>query len=179
MAEPEQVVLLLTPESVEAQCREAIRQARNASHALAALIALQTFIAATVQASNKFTPSYEAVKAVVERHAAEIRERILAENAAALSQAIRQKNRLEIARIHAALSRNGFWQVAQQAIRRFGAEELAAAAAWAQDWCREAKASAEAASGFPDALDFRKAGVSPAEYATMTEISAYLADAAG
>jgi hypothetical protein len=169
--------LALTPENVEAQCAEAIKQARNTSHALAALITLQTFIAATVQPSHKFTPAYETVKAVVERHAAEMRARILAESADALAGAFRQQNRQEIARIHASLSRNGFWQMAQQAASQLGDSELVAAAAWARDWCREAKASAEAASGFPDALDFRKAGISAAEYTAMTEISRYLTEA--
>lgn len=172
-----QIALTLTPENVEAQCLEAIKQARNASHALAALIALQTFIAATVQASHKFTPAYETVKAVVERHAADIRARILAESADALASAFRQQDRQEIARIHASLSRNGFWQMARQAARQLDDSELIAAAAWSRDWCRDAKAGAEAASGFPDALDFRKAGISAAEYAAMTEISRYLTEA--
>ena len=176
MAERNEIALLLTPDIADAQCREAIQQARNASHALAALIALQSFIAATARHADRFTPAYEAVKAAVEKHAAEIRTRILAENADALAQAIRQKNRPEIARIHAALSRNGFWQAAQQAARQFGTDDLAAATAWAKDWCRDAKASAQAASGFPDALDFRKAGIAATEYAAMTEVGNYLAD---
>ena len=178
MAEaPIQIDLNLTPDNVEAQCQEAIKQARNASHALAALITLQTFIAATVQPTHKFTPAYETVKAVVERHAAEIRARILAESADALALAIRQRNCPELARIHASLSRNGFWQMAQQAARQLDSSELLGAATWSRDWCRDAKARAEAASGFPDALDFRKAGIAPAEYAAMTEINRYLTEA--
>lgn len=171
-----EITLLLAPDNVEAQCLETIKQSRNASHALAALISLQSFISATALPSDRFTPAYEAVKAVVEKHAAEIRVRILAEHAEALAEAIRQRNRPEIARIHAALSRNGFWQAAQQAMRRLGTDELAAAAAWAKDWCLSAKASAQAASGFPEALDFRKAGISATEYAAMTDVSNYLSN---
>lgn len=178
MAVENEIALLLTPETVEGQCRETIKQARSTSHALAALISLQSFIAATSRPSDRHTGSYEAVKAVVENHAVEIRARILAENADALAQAIRLRNLAEIARRHAALSRNGFWQAVLQAIRQFGPDELDAAAAWANDWCRDAKASAQAASGFPDALDFRKAGVSASEYAAMSEINVYLAEAA-
>lgn len=170
------ITLLLAPDNVEAQCLEAIKQARNPSHALAALIALQSFISATANPSDRFTPAYEGVKAVVEKHAAEIRMQILAEHAEALAEAIRQRNRPEIARIHAALSRNGFWQAAQQAMRQFGVDDLAAAAAWAKDWCLGAKASAQAASGFPEALDFRKAGISATEYAAMTDVGNYLAN---
>lgn len=171
-----EIALLLEPGNVEAQCLEAIKQARNASHALAALIALQSFVSATARPSDRYTPAYEAVKAVVEKHAAAIRARILAENAEALAEAIRRRNRPEIARIHAALSRNGFWQAAQQAMRQLREDELAAAAAWARDWCQGAKAGAQAASGFPEALDFRKAGISATEYAAMTDVGNYLAN---
>ncbi len=178
MAVENEIALLLTPETVEALCRETIKQARNASHALAALVSLQSLISATARPSDRHTGSYEAVKAVVDTHAVEMRARILAENAEALAQAIRLRNLAEVARSHAALSRNGFWQAAQQAIRRFGPDELDIAAAWANGWCRDAKASAQAASGFPEALDFRKAGVSATEYAAMSEVSLYLSEAA-
>ncbi|MDP3483798.1 MAG: hypothetical protein Q8S05_10875, partial [Sulfuricella sp.] len=163
----------------ETQCLEAIKQARNSSHALAALIALQSFISATARPADRHTPAYEAVKGAVEKHAAEIRMRILAEHAQALAEAIRQRNRPEIARIHAALSRNGFWQAAQQAIGQFRPDNLAASAAWAKDWCSEARTQAQAASGYPDALDFGKAGIAATEYAAMTEISHYFTDAIG
>ncbi|MGE5027778.1 MAG: hypothetical protein ACM3JK_04825 [Betaproteobacteria bacterium] len=171
-----EIILLLAPDNIEAQCLEAIKQARNASHALAALIALQSFISATIRPSDRFTPAHEAVKAVVDKHAAEIRIRILAEHAEALAEAIRQRNRPEIARIHTALSRNGFWQAAQQAMQQLGEDELATAAEWAKGWCRSAKSSAQSASGFPEALDFRKAGISTTEYAAMTDVGNYLAN---
>lgn len=179
MAKQNEIALLLTPDTAETQCLEAIKQARNSSHALAALISLQSFISATAHPSDRFTPAHEAVKAAVEKHAAEIRRRILAEHAEALAEAIRQRNRPEIAHIHAALSRNGFWQAAQQAMRQFGGEELAASAAWAKDWCSEARKQAQAASGYPDALDFSKAGIAATEYAAMTEISLYFTDVIG
>ena len=134
-----EITLLLDSDTIETQCMETIKQARNAGHALAALIALQAFITATIHPSQRFTPAYEAVKAVVEKHMMEIRMRVLAENAEALAQAMRQKNRQEIAHIHAALSRNGFWQAAQQAISLLDAADFASAATWAMDWCREAK----------------------------------------
>ena len=179
MAEHDEITLLLTPDTAEIQCLEAIKQARNTSHALAALITLQSFITATVRATDRYTPAYEAVKAVLDKHAIATRTKILAENADNLAKAIRQRNRPEIALIHAALSRNGFWQAAQQAISQFGPDDLAASAKWAEDWCNEAKAQAQAASGYPDALDFSKAGIAATEYAAMTEISHYFIDAIG
>jgi len=179
VAEHNEIALLLTPDTAEIQCLEAIKQARNTSHALAALITLQSFIASTVRPADRYTPAYEAVKATIEKHAIATRAKILAENANNLAKAILQRNRLEIAHIHAALSRNGFWQAAQQAISQFGLDDLAASAKWAKEWCNEAKTQAQAASGYPDALDFSKAGIAATEYAAMTEISHYFTDAIG
>lgn len=176
MAEHHEIFLLLTPDVAEAQCLEATKQARNSSHALAALIALQAFVSATARPTDRHTPAYEAVKAVIDKHAVATRVNILAENAHGLAVAIKQQNRPEIARIHAALSRNGFWQAAQQAIGQFEPNDLAAAATWAKDWCSVAKKQAQAASGYPDALDFSKAGIAATEYAAMAEINLYFTD---
>jgi hypothetical protein len=172
-----EIALLLTPDTAETQCLEAIKQARNTSHALAALITLQSFIASTVRPADRYTLAYETVKTVIEKHAIATRTKILAENANNLAQAILQRNRPEIAHIHAVLSRNGFWQAAQQAIGQFRPDDLATAAAWAKDWCSEAQKQAQAASGYPDALDFSKAGIAATEYAAMTEINLYFTDA--
>lgn len=176
MAAQNEILLLLSPETAEAQCLETIKQARNASHALAALIALQSFISATARPTDRYTPVYEAVKAAIEKHAIATRAKILAENADNLAVAIRQRSRPAIAGIHAALSRNGFWLAAQQAIGQFRPDELAASAKWAKDWCSVAKKQAQAASGYPDALDFSKTGITATEYAAMTEISHYFTD---
>jgi len=179
VAEHNEIALLLTPDTAEIQCLEAIKQARNTSHALAALITLQSFISATVRPADRYTPAYEAVKAAIEKHTIATRARILAENANNLAKAIRLRNRREIAHIHAALSRNGFWQAAQQAISQFGPDDLAASAKWAKEWCNEAKTQAQAASGYPDALDFSKTGIAATEYAAMSEINHYLTDVIG
>lgn len=177
MADPNAIILLITPENIENQCQDTIKQARSTNHALAALITLQSFIAATVQQTDRHTPAYEAAKAIIEQHAAATRIKILAENANDLAEAIRLHNLQKIASIHAALSRNGFWQATLQAISQFKQNDLIDAASWAKNWCSAAKASAQAASGYPDALDFSKAGVAPTEYAAMTEIHHYLYDA--
>jgi len=176
VAEHNEIALLLTPDTAEIQCQEAIKQARNTSHALAALITLQSLISATARPADRYTPAYEAVKAVIEKHAIATRAKILAENANNLAVAILRRNRPEIAQIHGALSRNGFWQAAQQAISQFGPDDLAASAAWAKEWCNQARKQAQAASGYPDALDFNKAGIAATEYAAMTEISHYFTD---
>ena len=179
MADPEQTItLLLSPDAVDAQCMFAIRQARNSSHALATLIALQSFMAATVVPAARHTPAYEAVKDVIEKHAAVVRASLLAQQAAALAENMRRQDCAAIARIHEDISRNGFWQAAQQAMGGLDGAALAAAREWVDSWCVDAKLRALAASGYPDALNFGKAGISPHEYAAMTELLNYLKDSA-
>ena len=169
-----QITLLLSPETIQAQCQFAIQQARNTSHALASLIALQTFISATAQPDDRESPAHRAIREIIAGQAAILRERLLAEHAHALSDAMRAQGCAEIARIYDNLSRNGFWQVAQIATAQLDAAERSIAKDWVLTWCADAKARALAASGYPDALNFKKAGISALEYASMSDIGNYL-----
>jgi hypothetical protein len=173
MAE-DKLVLSLTAGTVDAYCDDLVRQSPNGGHALAGLVALQSFVAAISHPDSRFTTAYKAIQTVIEARAARVREALLEEGAADLARALRQADGREVVRIHGSLSRNGFWQAAQRATGLLAPDELVAAAAWAQAWCRDAKTRAEAASGYPDALDLRGAGISPGEYAAMTEIAGYL-----
>jgi len=169
-----QISLLLSPEIIRAQCLFAIKQARNTSHALATLIALQTFVVSTAQAADRETPALRAIKEIIETHAATLREQLLSDKTLALTHALRAQDCAAITNIHEDLSRNGFWQAAQVAIGELDAAKRAEAKVWAQAWCADAKARALAASGYPDALNFQKAGISVKEYAAMTDINNYL-----
>lgn len=168
------ISLLLSRETIHAQCLFAIKQARNTSHSLAILIALQTFVAATAQPSDRDTPAHQAIREIIESHAATMRAQLLTEQASVLADAMRAKSCTDVTRIHGDLSRNGFWQAAQDAIGELDITELNGAKVWAQSWCVDAKARALSASGYPDALNFQKAGISPNEYAAMTDINNYM-----
>lgn len=170
------ISLRLSVETVDAQCLIVIRQAHNTSHALAALLALQSFVAAMASPGDRHTPLCTAVKSVIENHAAAMRALMLNEQATVLADSLCQQDCAAIARTHGELSRNCFWQAAQQAIAGMDGTALSAARGWARHWCMDAKSRARAASGYPDALNFAKAGISPHEYAAMTEIKNYLMD---
>jgi hypothetical protein len=171
------ISLLLSPESTQAQCLFAIKQARNTSHALASLIALQAFIAATAQPSDRDTPAHISIKKIIEGHAATLRAQLLTEHANALAAAMRAKDCAAITRIHGVLSRNGFWQASQLAVCELDTAERMLTKEWAFAWSRDAKSRALAASGYPDALNFHKAEISPLEYAAMNDASNYLMNA--
>ena len=168
------ITLQLSPETIQAQCLFAIQQSRNTSHALAALIALQTFVGATAQPDDRESPAHRAIREIITAQAAILRDRLLAEHAHALSDAMRAQDCAEITRIYDELSRNGFWQVAQIASDKLDAMEQAAAKIWLFAWCTDAKDRALAASGYPDALNFQKAGISPKEYVAMTDLNNYM-----
>jgi len=162
---------------MEALCKELDRQSSNVGHTLAALTGLQTCLVTMVPSGDHALPVYREMMALIEQHAAAARARLLEESAVGLVSALRDRNRPEITRIHAALSRNGFMQVAQQALDKMLAEEIIAMAAWAKNWCQDAASKAQAASGYPDALNFQAAGIQPKEYAAMKETYSYLANA--
>lgn len=166
-----QISLLLSPEKTQEQCLIVINQARNSSHALAILIALQSFVAATAQPSERDTQAHRKIKEVIEGHAAALRIQLMNEHASTLADAISAKDWTVVTRIHGNFSRSGFWQAAQQAILKLDAAEQDQARSWARAWYTEAKSRALAASGYPDALNFQKAGISPQEYAAMMDLS--------
>ena len=173
----ENISLMLSPDSTQTQCLFAIKQARNTGHALATLIALQAFVTATTQPSDRDTPAHLAIKTVIEDHAAALRAQLLTEHASALAAAMRAKDCAAVTRIHGELSRNGFWQSARLAIVELDAAERLLAKDWALAWHSDAKSRALAASGYPDALNFHQTGISPQEYAAMDDVSNYLMNA--
>jgi len=174
---PNEIQVRLTLEKIDAHCKALDTQCSSAGHTLAALTGLQTCMVTMVPSGDHALPAYREMMALIEQHAAAARTRLLEESAVALAMALRDRNRQEITRIHVALSRNGFMLVAQQAVQQLLAEELAGVTSWAKIWCQDATAKAQAASGYPDALNFHAAGIQPKEYAAMQELYSYLASA--
>ena len=84
---------------------------------LAALIALQSFIAATANPDNETGDVYQNIKLVLEQHIATARKRVMEDNLARLLDALGEQNLGDIQSVHAALSRNGFHQTVLAAIQ--------------------------------------------------------------
>lgn len=174
MFSPGNLALQLGAEQADAHCQALLDQTRQAGQALAALTALQSFIAVAATHDEPAGAAYPEIKAIFDRHIATARARVMDENLALLVPALAERNLCDIQRVHAALSRNGFHQIVLAAIRRLSDTALLAAAEWCAGWCRAATARAEAASGFPAALDLRSAGIAPGMYAAMSEVNVYL-----
>jgi hypothetical protein len=124
MINPEQSVSLqLTPSAIHEHCLFVIQQARNISHALASVIALQSFIAVAAQPSGINTPAFGVIKGIINGHIANLRAELQAEQARALSIALRAADCTAITKIHLDLSRNAFWQATQTAAQQWDDEE--------------------------------------------------------
>jgi hypothetical protein len=177
MSESSEIVLSLSVAGMEQYCQDVLRQARNTGHALTQLAALQSLIASHTQPGATQSPAYQAIMALVELHAAEARRRLLQESTAALVPALSRRQLCSVVQVHVSLSRNGFHQAAIAAIARLTAAERHAAQSWAALWCADATRRAEAASGYPGALNLEAAGISATDYAAMRDVSLYLADA--
>lgn len=164
----------LDTEQAESFCIALWQQSPNPAHILAALTALESFFLATVQTPQRSGMEFTAIVRVLQKHASQAREQLLAAARLELQAAMEARNISGIARLHGSLSRNGFWQAAESAGQNMAAEKARHTADWAALWCRDAKARALAASGYPDALDFKGANVLPADYAAMSDLSACL-----
>ncbi len=173
----EMLKLLLSPEQAETQCQVLVTQTRHSGQTLAALTALHAFINATVRPDEQTNDAFNDIKRILEQHIAAARNSVMADNLSRLLEALREQDLGGIQGVHAALSRNGFHQTVLAAIARLPDEALRATAAWVSDWQRDARTRAEAASPYPDALDLRAAGISPARFAAMSELNMYLQEA--
>jgi hypothetical protein len=176
-AEDSPITLQLTPDTMQAHCLFAIQQARNTSHSLASLIALQSFIAAMAQASDLNTPAFGVIKGIINGHISNLRTALQDEQVRALDAALRATDCAAITKIHLDLSRNAFWQSAQTAMQELDEKEITRISDWVQTWHTNAQARALAASGYPDALNFKKAGISVQEYTAMTDLNNCLQNA--
>ena len=168
----EALTLLLSPEKIETWY--AGMETQNAAHTLAITIALQSLISTMTDPAQRATPLEQAIKAVLEKHETQARARLLAESAKSIEDAWVKRDSQALSQIHQSISRHGFELAAKQAIEKMNGEHLHATANWVLAWCTDAKTRAEAASGYPDALDFQKASIDPTEYAAMKDAAIYL-----
>jgi hypothetical protein len=173
----EKLTLLLSPEQAENHCQVLITQTRHSGQTLAALTALHAFVGATAQPNAQTSSAYDDIKLILERHIATARNSVMEDNLTRLLGALGEQNLGEIQSVHTALSRNGFHQTVLAAIQRLPDDVLRTAAAWVADWHHDARTRAAAASPYPDTLDLRAAGISPACFAAMSELNNYLQEA--
>ena len=166
--------LSVDPENLERFCHKLIKRSRNIATTHDALVTLESFIVLFGKGAHG-TKEYQAIEDLVKSFTEQTREQLLRLRAEALLVAIKNSNVAEVTAIHLPLSRDGFYSILQTVVAQLSASELSTISEWAINWSAQAKRKAEQASGFPDAMDFRKAGIVLEEYQAMLDVSRYLA----
>jgi len=168
------LTLKLDSELTERLCQQIEKNVAGAAQRVAALVSLQTFIAATSDGSSHSGGSYKSIRTILDRYTEQARTILLNEQTQALIAAITAQDVTAIARIYTPLSRSGFWSVMEQMTEKVEGEELQRSVVWCNNWYQETKARGEAASPYPDAIDFKGAGIDLAEYTAMGDLNNFL-----
>lgn len=167
------VTLTVDSEKLQRFCSRLVGRSRDVARTHDALVTLEAFIVAFGRAAHG-TPEYSAIEQILQHHTEGTRQQLLQEKSVALEDVLRRCSAHELAAIHAPLSRNGFHQIFQDAVAGFNDDEIAAIRAWSGEWVEDARQRAGQASGYPDALDFNKAGIRIEEYQAMSDVSRFL-----
>ena len=171
----QRISLQLTADGIEAFCREIVDGSANTGRKHATLVALEGFIARHA-GTDSHSPAYQEILRRIRNFSERTRSELLLEQARALTEALRRDDAVAAGRIHRSLSRNGFAQVAARARRQMEPDERRRIRGRVHDWCQQAELAARAASGWPDAMNFRAAGIDLEVYRAMKDILVQLTE---
>ncbi len=170
----EEVRLRLTQRSLGRFCDQLLERTRSPQSALAGLAAIDSLLTHATHPDDLSRAPFEALKRLLAERAEGLRDALIEESSARLVTALLGRSADEVTRLHEALSREGFWKCAAAAAARLEPDAHHEVAGWVAGWCDESRRRAEEASPYPDALNFRKAGIDPAHYTAMSELQTAL-----
>ena len=168
------VTLNIDKNHLDSFCQKLVKRSRDTAKTHDTLATLEAFIT-QFNADSQATNEYKTITSTLQHYTDHTRQKLLAEKAEQLVSALRHMDREGVARVHTPLSRNGFYEILQTIPDRFTQLELSIINQWAEDWLVDARHKAEQASGYPDAMDFKKAGIRFEEFQAMNDINHYLA----
>jgi len=158
---------------LESFCDKLLKRSRDITKTHDALITLESFIAVFGRASHG-TKEYQLIESTIKAITEKSRELLLEKNTLDLIKSLKQCNVTSLANIHTPLSRNGFYQILQTAISELTDDDIGLVMIWSGNWVKKARQLAEEASGYPDAMDFIKAGINIEEFQAMSDIDRVL-----
>jgi len=173
MNELQSIKLSVSSADLESFCQKLLKRSRDITKTHDALVTLESFISIFGQASHG-TKEYELIETTIKAITENSRELLLEKNTQDLIKSLKQCNITSLANIHTPLSRNGFYQILQTAISDLTDDDIRLVMIWSGNWVKEARQLAEEASGYPDAMDFKKAGISIEEFQAMSDIDRVL-----
>ena len=170
---PDKINLVVEAEALEKFCRSLIARSRDIATVHDALVTLESFIVLFGRNAHG-TTEYQVIESRIKSITDETRTKLLQLRTQELKQALEQCSVEAVTAIHTPLSRDGFYTILQSAVAQMTGNSVATITRWASQWFSDAKQRAETASGYPDALDFKKSGIRIEEYQAMLDTSRYL-----
>lgn len=173
MEKSKSINLKISSNELEKFCKMLLKRSRDISKTHDALITLESFISIFGRPSHG-TDEYHLIESTLKNITEQSRQILLEKNTAELISALKQCDIHSLTNIHTPLSRNGFYQILQTAISNLSDDEIRLNMLWSKNWVEEAKQLAQEASGYPDAMDFKKAEISMEEFQAMSDIDRVL-----
>jgi hypothetical protein len=150
-----------------------VRRTSAAEKRLAALDALQTFIGVAADVGEQTKPVFAAIRETLADHIEQARAALLQEAGEKLTAALREQQLARAAAIYTALSRDAFWQLLLQAETGLGSQATAEVAAWCRHWLVQTQQASAVHSPYPDAIDFKAAGIDVTSYLMMGDLNKF------
>lgn len=173
------ITLTFTENNLADFCRLQIDKSANPGHALASLTSLQAFIGKHVPPHVEASESYMQARERLDHFLTETRGKLLKVNGDRFLDALNEHLVGEITTLHGELSRSGFQQMIDHTLSTITHTEKSDLHDWAEQWYRNATERAQAASNYPDAPDFKAAGIDYRQYVAMMDTVTALTNNAG
>jgi len=169
----DKINLSVDTDNLQRFCQKLIKRSRDVAKTHDALVTLESFIILFGKAAHG-TKEYQAVEELIKSFSEQTRQLLLRHRTEQLLPVIKNCDVAAVTAIHTPLSRDGFYSILQTVVAQLADAELEAITQWASKWSADAKQKAEQASGFPDAMEFNKAGIRLEEYQAMLDVRRYL-----
>ena len=173
MTDNNSINISIDADELENFCQAILKRSRDITKTHDALITLESFISVFGRPSHG-TKEYQLIEATIKKITESSRQVLLKKNTLDLIDALKLCNARELASIHTPLSRNGFYQILQIAIEKLSDDDIRLVMLWSANWIKEATEMAQQASGYPDAMDFKKAEISIEEFQAISDIDRVL-----
>ncbi len=160
----------VNPKQLDSFCKKIIARSRNTSNIHEALVVLEAFVSA-FSSDSQGADNYKHIQEILKSHSSKTRDKLMQEKTQHVIKGLLTHERQLLADVYGSLSRNGFYQILTSACEQIDRSNISDIAQWVIVWANEAKLKAEKASGYPDALDFKKADIDIEHYQSMTDIA--------
>ena len=173
MTDSQSINVKINAIELEKFCQKLLSSSQDIAKTHDTLITLESFISIFGRPDHG-TDEYKLIESTIKSITESSRQQLLKKNTADLLVSLRQCNVVALTVVHASLSRNDFYQTLQKVISDLSDDDIRLLMVWSANWVKEAKQLAEEASGFPDALGFKKADISINEFHAMSDLDRVL-----